>query len=238
MAALSSGHFAVDFASGSVPALIPFLTARFNLNYALAGGAAARGDDLLVARPAPVRSLVGPPGCPLADPRRGGPSGDRHRRRGGLARVPARRRARVRRRARRRRLPSRGREVRRLCERRQAGERHVVLQHRRQHRLRARGVRDGPARGLARAGRRAARDGARAGRLGGACPRRPATLAAEPSAAGGDARARRRPARSDGAPRRGDRPPQRRLVHAARLRAALGRRARPLEGGRQPAALR
>ena len=37
MAVLSSGHFAVDFASGSVPALIPFLTARFNLNYALAG---------------------------------------------------------------------------------------------------------------------------------------------------------------------------------------------------------
>jgi MFS transporter, FSR family, fosmidomycin resistance protein len=37
MLALSSGHFAVDFASGSVPALIPFLTTRFNLNYALAG---------------------------------------------------------------------------------------------------------------------------------------------------------------------------------------------------------
>ena len=36
MAALSSGHFAVDFASGSVPALIPFLTARFHLGYALA----------------------------------------------------------------------------------------------------------------------------------------------------------------------------------------------------------
>ncbi len=37
MVALSSGHFAVDFASGSVPALIPFLTSRFDLNYALAG---------------------------------------------------------------------------------------------------------------------------------------------------------------------------------------------------------
>ena len=36
MATLSSGHFAVDFASGSVPALIPFLTARFHLGYALA----------------------------------------------------------------------------------------------------------------------------------------------------------------------------------------------------------
>src|ERR1043165_1336669 len=36
MAALSGGHFAVDFASGRVPALIPFLTDRFHLGYALA----------------------------------------------------------------------------------------------------------------------------------------------------------------------------------------------------------
>jgi FSR family fosmidomycin resistance protein-like MFS transporter len=36
MSALSAGHFAVDFASGSVPALIPFLTSRFHLGYALA----------------------------------------------------------------------------------------------------------------------------------------------------------------------------------------------------------
>jgi MFS transporter, FSR family, fosmidomycin resistance protein len=36
MLALSSGHLAVDFASGSVPALIPFLTDRFHLGYALA----------------------------------------------------------------------------------------------------------------------------------------------------------------------------------------------------------
>jgi FSR family fosmidomycin resistance protein-like MFS transporter len=35
MVALSSGHFAVDFASGSVPALIPFLASRFDLSYAL-----------------------------------------------------------------------------------------------------------------------------------------------------------------------------------------------------------
>ena len=33
---LSGGHFAADFASGSVPAMIPFLTARFDLGYALA----------------------------------------------------------------------------------------------------------------------------------------------------------------------------------------------------------
>jgi MFS transporter, FSR family, fosmidomycin resistance protein len=36
MAGLSGGHLAVDFASGSVPALIPFLTDRFHLGYALA----------------------------------------------------------------------------------------------------------------------------------------------------------------------------------------------------------
>ncbi len=36
MVYLSGGHFAADFASGSVPALIPFLTDRFDLSYALA----------------------------------------------------------------------------------------------------------------------------------------------------------------------------------------------------------
>ncbi len=36
MAALSGGHLAVDFASGSVPALIPYFTDRFDLSYALA----------------------------------------------------------------------------------------------------------------------------------------------------------------------------------------------------------
>jgi MFS transporter, FSR family, fosmidomycin resistance protein len=36
MVALSAGHLAVDFASGSVPALIPFLTDRFRLSYSLA----------------------------------------------------------------------------------------------------------------------------------------------------------------------------------------------------------
>lgn len=36
MAALSVGHLAVDFASGSVPALIPYFTDKFDLSYALA----------------------------------------------------------------------------------------------------------------------------------------------------------------------------------------------------------
>lgn len=35
MITLSGGHLAVDFASGSVPALIPFLAGRFHLGYAL-----------------------------------------------------------------------------------------------------------------------------------------------------------------------------------------------------------
>ena len=37
MAALSSGHLAVDFAGGAVPALLPFLVDRFELSYTLAG---------------------------------------------------------------------------------------------------------------------------------------------------------------------------------------------------------
>src|SRR5438132_4121954 len=36
MGALSGGHLAVDFAAGSVPALIPFMSDRFQLGYALA----------------------------------------------------------------------------------------------------------------------------------------------------------------------------------------------------------
>lgn len=35
MAALSGGHLATDFASGSVPALLPFLTVKFGLSYTL-----------------------------------------------------------------------------------------------------------------------------------------------------------------------------------------------------------
>ena len=38
MTVLSGGHLAVDFASGSVPALIPFMTDKFNLGYAAAAG--------------------------------------------------------------------------------------------------------------------------------------------------------------------------------------------------------
>src|SRR6476646_10692119 len=41
MGALSGGHLAVDFASGSVPALIPFMTDKFHLGYALAATASS-----------------------------------------------------------------------------------------------------------------------------------------------------------------------------------------------------
>lgn len=37
MAALSSGHLAVDFANGALPALLPFLVEKFGLTYTLAG---------------------------------------------------------------------------------------------------------------------------------------------------------------------------------------------------------
>ncbi len=35
MSVLSCGHLATDFASGSVPALLPFLTVKFDLSYTL-----------------------------------------------------------------------------------------------------------------------------------------------------------------------------------------------------------
>ena len=80
MIALSAGHLAVDFASGSVPALIPFLTDRFHLNYAFAAVlllAATISSSLvqplfgLWSRPAPA---------PVADPRRHGACRSRCRR--------------------------------------------------------------------------------------------------------------------------------------------------------------
>ena len=142
MAALSGGHLAVDFASGSVPALIPFMTDRFHLSYALAA-------MLLLA--ATASSSLVQPLFGLWSDRRGAlwliPGGTMLAAVGvGGAAVspvyPLVLAARLRRRARRRRVPSRGREVRGLRERAQARERHVVLQHRRQRGLCARRVRD------------------------------------------------------------------------------------------------
>ena len=178
MSALSGGHLAVDFASGSVPALIPFMTDRFHLGYALAA--------MLLLTATASSSLVQPLFGLWSD-RRGAlwlipgghdARGGRRRRRGDLAGLPPRAAARARGRPRRRGVPSRGLEVRRVCERAQARERHVVLQQRRQRGLRARRVRDRPARRLARARRRARGDGARVRRLARARPRGAAPRAA------------------------------------------------------------
>ena len=38
MGTLSGGHLAVDFASGSVPALLPFFTLKFDLSYTATAG--------------------------------------------------------------------------------------------------------------------------------------------------------------------------------------------------------
>src|SRR5262245_11989831 len=38
MATLSGGHFAVDFASGSMPALLPFFAVEFDLSYTATAG--------------------------------------------------------------------------------------------------------------------------------------------------------------------------------------------------------
>ena len=38
IAALSAGHFATDFSNGALPALLPFLVARFDLSYTAVGG--------------------------------------------------------------------------------------------------------------------------------------------------------------------------------------------------------
>src|SRR6478672_3193276 len=148
MVALSGGHFAVDFASGSVPALIPFLTDRFDLGYALAA---------LLLLAATVSSSLVQPLFGLWSDRRGAvwliPGGTLVAAVGvggaavspvyplvvvlvfvgglGVAAFP------------------------------QAGERHVVLQHRRQRGVRTWRVRDRAAGRLARARRRDARDGAR-----------------------------------------------------------------------------
>ena len=94
MATLSGGHGAVDFASGAVPALLPFLVERFDLSYTRDGGADARRARLVVAAPAAVRPLVGPPRRDVAPARRGRARRRRDRARVGRAELRARRRAR------------------------------------------------------------------------------------------------------------------------------------------------
>ena len=240
MAALSGGHLATDFASGSVPALLPFFAAKFDLSYTLTA-------VLMLA--VLVSSSLTQPLFGLWSDRRGAlwllPAGLALAGAGiGLAAVApsygAPGRARLPLGARHRGLPSRGREVRGLRERAQARERDVALQHRRQHRLRARPDHRHPARPLARP-----RAGRAARRRSPSSSASLAVLAALPylsrlrPARGGPGSARRRGGRraGDGHPRRRDRASQRRLVRAAHLRAALGRVARQLGGRRQPPAV-
>ena len=160
MSGLSGGHLAVDFASGSVPALIPFMTDRFDLELRPGGDAAACGDGLVFARPAALRAVVRPARRALADPGRNAARGRRRRRGGDLTGLSPRAAAGPCGRPRRCSVPSRGRQVRVVRERAQEGERHVVLQQRRERRLRARRVRDRAARRLARSRRGSRRDGA------------------------------------------------------------------------------
>ena len=84
MSVLSSGHLATDFASGSVPALLPFFTVEVRSQLHADRGPDARRARLVVADAAALRALVRPPrralaaaGRPRARRRR-----DRPRRRG------------------------------------------------------------------------------------------------------------------------------------------------------------
>ena len=183
MSVLSSGHLATDFASGAVPALLPFFTVKFDLSYTLTA-------VLILA--ALISSSVVQPLFGLWSDRRGAlwllPAGlgarrcraRSRRRRTELSRA---RRARVHRRHRDRRLPSRRSEVRGVPERQEASEWHVALQHRREPRLRPRTDHRHAARPLARprpgraagVGPRPDRLGRRARRV--ALPRAPAATA-------------------------------------------------------------
>ena len=142
MSALSGGHLAVDFASGAVPALLPFLADHYDLSYTATAG-------IMLA--ATVSSSLVQPAFGYWSDRRGAlwllPVGvllaglgiasaglvDRYWRR------PDRRLCR---RHRDRGVSPRGCEVRRVREREASRERDVAVQRRRQHRLRARADRD------------------------------------------------------------------------------------------------
>ena len=198
MAALSGGHGATDFASGSVPALLPFFTDKFDLSYTLT---AALMLVLLVSS-----SLLQPlfglwsdrRGRALAAPGRARSRGRRRRPRGRRAELLAPPGARLRRRHRHRRVPPGGSEVRHVHQRPQARERDVAVQHRRQHRLRARADRRHAARALARSrARRPAR--VRAGPRRRRARARCAAVPRSAASAGGDGRPRgRRPRTTSG----------------------------------------
>ena len=238
MTALSGGHLAVDFASGSVPALIPFLTDRFDLNYALAA-------MLLLA--STVSSSLVQPLFGLWSDRRGAlwliPGGTILAAVGvGLAAV----------------TPWYPLVLVLVF----AGGLGVAAFHPEgakyaayaSGRKRASGMsyfniggNTGYALGAFVTGLLVAAIGLGGGLLAmvpvAVAPRRCSRVHCRTSRRSRRRRrataerARGRPPAGDGAARRRDRAPQRRVVHAARVRPALGRLARALEGVRQPAAL-
>ena len=138
MTALSSGHLVTDLAQGSLPAFLPFLVDEFGLSYTMAAALVLAGT---------FASSIIQPLFGLWSDARGAlwllPAGVAIAGVGmaPAALVPSYRLvvlAVVVSGPRRRRVPPGGIEVRELRERRPAGERHVVLLGRRQHRVRAR----------------------------------------------------------------------------------------------------
>ncbi len=152
MAALSGGHLATDFASGSVPGPAAVLRGEVRSLLHAHGGPDAGRALLVLAR----RSRFSGSGriaaarsgcCPAVSRSRGRDSASRRSPRATRLLVVlvflAGHRD--------RRVSSRGSEVRGVRERPQACERDVAVQHRRQHRLCARPDHRDPARPLARA---------------------------------------------------------------------------------------
>ena len=160
MAALSTGHMAVDFAGGVLPALLPFIAEEYDLSYAYVGLlilASALASSIV---PAAVRLLVRPARGDLAPTCGSCRRRHRHGACGVVAHVLVDRAVRDRLGPRYRRLPPRRIEVRRLCERDAACERDVALLDRWQPRLFARRDRDDADRRAPRGERRGVRGSA------------------------------------------------------------------------------
>ena len=238
IAALSGGHGGggLRLRRRAGAAAVPGRAVRSELHADRA--ADALSDRLVVARAAALRVL-------LSDSRGAMwllPGGRSRRRRGIASRgrgaeLRARARRSVRRGPRHRRLSPGGSEVRGVRERPPARERHVPLQRRREHRLRARPDHHHADRAVARAQRDAGRRAARARRRGGdhsraPVPARPATGRRVARGCAGEDR----PRAMASADRR-DPAAHHDLVRAHHLRAAVGRLARPFQGRREPAPL-
>ena len=114
LAVLATGHLWADFLQGAIPALLPFLIVRARLLLRGGGGAGARLERRLLARPAAVRDRLGPPRAAVAD---AGRAGNRRRGAGGHrvhGELPGDGRRRRGQRPRRRGVPPGGRALREL----------------------------------------------------------------------------------------------------------------------------